>query len=272
MIMDSKALNFNIDKSTYLLIGKKKNIERIRSEIEKNPLIYKDNVVKEKTTEKWLGSSINAAGLKESTISTIKETISIIEDSRLNCLGALKCAKEIWELAIIPTLLNNAEIFSVEDLKVFKILEDFQSKFWRGILSLPKSCPLPALTYESNSMLMKYRVYNKIMNFAKHIFSQNDDTLCKQVMNEQIKNNWSGLSSKASKICEELNVAGLYDSNIRKKEFKVNVKKACAQMNENQLKEQISSYKKWLNYGMRFPRETDISFQRISNLLELFLD
>ena len=132
----------------------------------------------------------------------------------------------------------------MEDLKVFKILEDFQSKFWRGILSLPKSCPLPALTYESNSMLMQYRVYNKIMNFAKHIFSQNDDTLCKQVMNEQIKNNWSGLSSKASKICEELNVAGLYDSNIRKKEFKVNAKKACAQMNENQLKEQISSYKK----------------------------
>ena len=100
--------------------------------------MYKDSTVKEKTTEKWLGSTINAAGLKESTMSTINErkfriynaineTISIIEDSRFNCLGALKCAKEIWDLAIIPTLLNNAETFLVSDPLVFKTLKYFQS-------------------------------------------------------------------------------------------------------------------------------------------------
>ena len=72
-IMDSKALDVNIDKSTYLLVGKKRNIERIRSELKKDPLTYKDSIVKEKTTEKWLGSMINASGVKESTLSTINE-------------------------------------------------------------------------------------------------------------------------------------------------------------------------------------------------------
>ena len=112
----------------------------------------------------------------------------LLEDSRVSRLGGLKCGKEIWELAIVPALLNNAEVFSVNDPKVFKILEEFQSTFWRGLLALPKSCPIPALAYESNSMMMKYRVYSKILNFSKHIYSSNEDILCKQIMNEQMKN------------------------------------------------------------------------------------
>ena len=82
------------------------------------------------------------------------------------------------------------------------------------------------------------------MNFTKHIFSQNDDILSKQIINEQIKNDWSGLSCDASKICSELNISGLFDSKVTKKQFKLNVKKVCSQTNENDLKRQISSYKK----------------------------
>ena len=93
---------------------------------------------------------------------------------------------------------------------------------------------------------MKYRVYNKIRNFAKHIHSQNDDTLCKQIMNEQIKNDWKGLVSDALNICAEMHVPGLLDPNVNKKKFKLDVKKACMKMNEEDLKQQISSYKKML--------------------------
>ena len=40
LIMGSKALDVNTDKSVYLLAGKRKNLERIRQEIEKNPIVY----------------------------------------------------------------------------------------------------------------------------------------------------------------------------------------------------------------------------------------
>ena len=81
-------------------------------------------------------------------MNVINETIAIVEDCRLNRMGGLKCSKEIWELAIIPALLNNSETFSIHDNVVQKTLEDFQSKLWRGLLALPKSSPLPSLTYE----------------------------------------------------------------------------------------------------------------------------
>ena len=91
-------------------------------------------------------------------INGIHKIIAIVEDSRSDKLGSLKCAKEIWELALIPVLLNSAETWSVCDSRLFKTLDDFQCKLWRGLLQVPKSCPLPALTYDSNSMLMKYKV------------------------------------------------------------------------------------------------------------------
>ena len=201
-IMDSKTLDVNIDKSVYLIVAKKSNVERIRAEITKRQLCYKGSVLKEKLTEKWLGQVINAAGIKESTMSTIQErkyrihniiheTKAIVEDCRMNKIGGLKCSKEIWELAILPSLLNNAEVWHIQDQKIQKSLEDFQFLFYRGILALPKSCPLPALAYESDSQLIKYRVYNKIINFVKHVHCHDEESnLSKQILLKQLANDW----------------------------------------------------------------------------------
>ena len=228
-LMASKALQVNIDKSVYLLACKKRNVEKIRTELSKSPLRYNKSELKEKLTEKWLGSIINVSGVRESALSTINErkyrihniineTIAIMEDSRLNRLGGLKCAKEIWELAILPSLLNSSETWPIKDTKIQQLLEDFQSKLYRGLMAVPKSCLLPSLTYESNSLLMKYRVYSRVLNFIKHIHCHDEETnLSKQVLTEQISNDWPGLFQQAKCISEELNISGLLDPIISKK-------------------------------------------------------
>ena len=135
-LMASKALQVNIDKSVYLLACKKRNVEKIRAELSKSPLRYNECDLKEKLTEKWLGSVINVSGVRESAISTISErkyrilniineTIAIIEDSRLNRLGGLKCAVDIWNLAIIPSLISCSEVWTIMDKNIQKSLEDF---------------------------------------------------------------------------------------------------------------------------------------------------
>ena len=108
-------------------------------------------------------------------------------------IGGLKCVLDIWEIAIIPSLLNNSDTWASMDEKLFSELEAIQSNFLRSILRLPKSCPLPALCYDSNSILMKFRVYRKILNFIKHIHKQNEDSLAHQVLLEQLENKWPGL-------------------------------------------------------------------------------
>ena len=41
-----------------------------------------------------------------------------------------------------------------------------------------------------------------------------------------------------------MKISGLMDPSVNKRHFKLSVKKACEQMNANDLKEQMSSYKK----------------------------
>ena len=72
-LMESKALEVNITKSIYMLAGRKKNVEKIRQEIEKNPIKYNGINMKEKLTEKWLGDMIDGRGSKESTLASINE-------------------------------------------------------------------------------------------------------------------------------------------------------------------------------------------------------
>ena len=72
-VMGSKGLEVNILKSIYMISGKKKNIENIRNELANRPLLYKGSVLKEKNSDKWLGSMLSPKGTKESTVATIDE-------------------------------------------------------------------------------------------------------------------------------------------------------------------------------------------------------
>ena len=161
-------------------------------------------------------------------------------------LGALKCAIQIFKVAILPALLVNSGTWEdILDLKVQKELEDFQSYFIRGLMAVPKSCPLPALTYESNLLLLKYQVFSRLLNLLKHIHAQDPEScLSKQILTEQLNNDWEGLSQAGIKICDNLEISGLFDPVVSKKQFKLLVKRACAEANDQDLKIQIQSYKK----------------------------
>ena len=118
-LMGSKMLELNVSKSIYMVVGRKKNVSRIRKEIESKPILYNGTTLKEKETEKWLGDVLNVKGNKASTLSSINErthriynimneTVAIIEDSRVNRIGSMKSAKKIWEMAVVRSLLNNS--------------------------------------------------------------------------------------------------------------------------------------------------------------------
>ena len=254
-LMGSKCLNVNIDKSIYMLAGKKSNVERIREQLKEKPLCYDGTPLKEKQTEKWLGDVIHVCGPRESTLETIKERkvriltaiheiIAIIEDTRLDKTGSLKFAIEVWQLAIIPALTNNCDGWNVRDKQVQKEVEEFQSRFLKGILAIPNSCPRSALYYESNLLRMKYRMYGKVLNLIKHIYHHEEENLSKQILTEQLKNGWHGLSKDAMAIAEELELKGLFDSHASKGQFKLRVKEACRRRNDEELEEEIKSYKK----------------------------
>ena len=96
--------------------------------------------------------------------------------------------------------MNGGEVWRTNDA-ILKSLEDFQSYMMRCLLQVPKSCPLPSLTYESNLLQMKYRLFSRIVNFTKHILLQDEETnLSKQIINQQISYDWPGSYKQAQLI------------------------------------------------------------------------
>lgn len=97
-------------------------MEDIQKTIAKRTLNLGGTILKEKDHYKYLGDEIHKDGLSASINATIKgregriigaiiEVRSILEDCRLQSIGGSLAGLEIWELALIPAILNNAETF-----------------------------------------------------------------------------------------------------------------------------------------------------------------
>ena len=109
----------NADKSFFILFGNKKRVESIRSLINENPLVLDGEIFKEKTSEKYLGDHIHSDGLAKSAevtiekrywpaVSAMMEVKTILDDYRVNVVSGAITGFTIFEMAIIPMLLNSA--------------------------------------------------------------------------------------------------------------------------------------------------------------------
>ena len=101
------------------MIGDKDIIKSNRQELEAAPLMCGDIVTKEKAEYKYLGDMI-AGSLALSVTSTIKDRESkvrgamleakvLVEDFRAQAMGGILSGLDLWEAAILPTLLYMGE-------------------------------------------------------------------------------------------------------------------------------------------------------------------
>ena len=127
--MESKLLDLNVDKSCFIIIGNTSYTQDLRNEIKQYPLQLCGIMMKEKTTDKYLGDLISSEGLASSVHATIMdrfsrvhtgmvETRAIVQDCRSQVVGGITSGLELWEATHIPSLLNNCETWILMSEKV----------------------------------------------------------------------------------------------------------------------------------------------------------
>ena len=175
----------------------------MHEEIVDNPLMYDNFVVKNKKQQKYLGDIIHEDGPAAShfatvverrgrTTAAIFELKSVLEDIRLEAAGGLIAGLDIFEMAIIPMLLNNTGSWSDMDEITLKELEKLQTLFLTVLLAVPASVAGPALLWDTSTLSMKNRIDKRKLNLAYHIRRLDDNSLAKQVMDEQVQKHWPG--------------------------------------------------------------------------------
>ena len=167
-----------------------------------------------------LDASIKATVVSRSgkVKAAIFEIKAIIEDLRMQSIGGLLCAIDIWELAIIPSLMFNSEMWVGISEESILQLESIQNLFLRTLLETPFSTPKPAMKWETGVLSMKTRIMQNKLVFINAIKHLDDDCLAKQIYDEQVYNKWPGLAKECSIFCSDLGLPDItqmcYSKNV----------------------------------------------------------
>ena len=90
----------------------------------------------------------------------------------MQAIGGMMAAHELWEKALIPSLLSGAGTWFGENKETVDLCDDLQNFFWRVMLTVPESCPKVALRSETKMIGMKWRIWMEkimlIMRIKKH--------------------------------------------------------------------------------------------------------
>ena len=267
--MESKLLDLHADKSCIILIGNPEQRKAAQMELKRNPIKLYGNIMKEKQSEKYLGDIIHYDGNSASVEATVNdrygriligatEIRQVIENCRSQQVGGLKAGMHLWEAAYIPSLLNNCQTWvEISDTTVER-LEELQNKFFRIMLSVPRTTPKPALIWEMGGLKMKWRIIERKLIFMNHILHLDPGSLARQVQLIQDKENLPGLTQEVKQHLEQLRLPNLFEERISKNKWKNLVKAAIEEANEIEVKDSLMKYKKLRNrkivqeeYGMK---------------------
>ena len=238
VVMKQKKLVLNSDKTSFIIMGEGTEKKRTQMLIKRSPILCGSFEVKEKSQDKYLGDILHQGGCAASVLATVMdregkvkaamfEAAAIVDDFRSQCVGGFMVAIDLWELAILPSLLNNAGTWTDMDEETVERLEELQLFYIRLILRVPVSTPKPLLRSETGLISMKHRVEKEKLMLVHHIKRLDDKTLAKKIYDEQRRNEWPGLAKEAELISKRLKIEDANVTYFTKGEYKDIVKKAC---------------------------------------------
>ena len=193
-----KQLQFHPKKSCFLVYGTENFKARIRLEANEEPVKLGANILYEKTEEKYLGDVFSSQGLSASVEATIKDRTSkikgsiyelraVVEDFRVQAVGGMEAAIDIYESCIVPSLIANCATWLEIQKESEDRLDDLQDLFGRVLLKMPQSTPRLAIRGALGLLGSKWRVYQEKVLLVKAIKEQEDGCLAKEVLEEQVR-------------------------------------------------------------------------------------
>ena len=168
-MLKDKSLTAHPDKTCYIVCGSKNFKAKVEQQLRDEPLLFGSFDVKQRVSDKYLGQVLHSGGLGCSATATVQdrtgrikgatlEIRSIVEEYTMQAMGGLMAARELWERALIPSLLSGAGTWIGDCQEAIDICDDLQNFFWRVILRVPESCPKVALRCETKMLGIKWRV------------------------------------------------------------------------------------------------------------------
>ena len=229
-VMKEKMLTCHPKKTVYQIYGSDKFKNEVEQELEDNPLMLGDIIMTRVKSHKYLGDILDEGGLKEGVAATVKdregrtrgaiyELRAVCQDFRMQILGGMIGAIDVWEAAIIPSLLNNSGTWVDISEETIRKLDSLQNLFVVTMTKLPHSTPLPALRGITGLLGMRWRIWREKLRMVDDIRKLDQKTLAKQIFDEQLYLDLPGLLKEVKQICEEIGIADICKTEVVEEEI-----------------------------------------------------
>ena len=254
---ETKLLDFNTDKSCIIIIGRGKTRKQLENDFSKTPPLLYGTKMKQVAQEKYLGDQINCGGLAASAAATVGkrkgivfpkifEIKAVIDDCRSHVTGGIMTGLDIWEMAVIPFLLNNCDSWTgISDSTIVE-LDNLQNLFYRVLLEVPTGCPIPMLYWDCGGLLMKNRILKKKLLFLHHIATLEEDAIAFQVYSVQKRLELPGLLQECQEFLVKFDILDVIEYSSG--QWKKLVEKNIIEKNKTDLLETVKGKYKKISY------------------------
>ena len=221
MMFRERLLRCHPTKTCYLIVGLKKWKKKVKEELEARPLMFGSFPMKEKDQDVYLGDILSSEGLGASVEATVRhrmakvkgamyEVAAIMADHRMQAMGGMEVAWQIWEKSFIPSLLANCGSWVGMTITALKTLDSLQCLYCKLIYSCPDSTPTLSVRGEAGFLNIEHRVMiEKVCLVTRVMHTMSEESYAKEILLEQMAMKWDGLSKEVQEIC---NKVGLPDA------------------------------------------------------------
>ena len=223
-----RKLIVNLDKSKYLIIGKKNGEGELASEVTNGKL---EKVNKYKYLGNWIDNTgqceLNILKRKEKGGRVVKKILDMAHQSRVG-RQEIPLKLELYKPVNLPTLLYNLEAWGKIRPKELIELEKTQGQVLRCLMGLPTTTPYIGVLYETGIWRVEEMLVYKRMMLYHNIMNSKDSRVVKKVMKEEEINGPPGCwLEKVKEDADEMEIV-INEEGCKRKmksEFKREVKK-----------------------------------------------
>ena len=171
------------------------------------------------------------------------EIINIVKDYRAQRIGGFKTGLVLWETCAIPSLIYNCSTWVGIGKEEMKALNNLQDYFMRLLWGTGPGAPKVALRADTGTRGMESRIWREKIMLIYHVSHLEEGDLAKDMMEEQVSNNWPGLVKEVEELCNMLQIEDPKVTKECKKTYNDIAKKACRWKDEAMMKEEMSRMK-----------------------------
>ena len=104
-----------------------------------------------------------------------------MDDCHSHVTGGIQTGIDIWEMSVIPYLMNNSESWTSLPTAATEELDSLQNLFYRVLLQVPTGCPTPMMYWDCKGLLMSNRILKKKSMFLHHFATLDESSIAHQV-------------------------------------------------------------------------------------------